>query len=384
MNQDIRDAILRIYDTVADQAIWSDVLDRLADRLNARGCLIFELGNDGLSAHHTSSWYEETALQEYLETHQKSELTDHEVFRRHSFSHDSVDIVPDSVLYDDIAEFTSRKNVRHVMRFGILHRAAALLNKDNPFVSRFSVQFRSDRNGISDSERAYLNQLLPHIAKALDLGRPASDVARQHSGILAALNKLTIGVCLLDPQGRLVVANDEFLRQQETYTVFDTLANGQLALRNDRDQQRFVALREDALNHGKFGARPRKEAIMTDNAGFLCIEIAPLNRSEEIGSQPFEGCILYSLDTSLPLHFHTQPLKQAYNLTEAELSLVEAIAEGLTNVQIAERRGRAVATVNAQVKSILSKTNCATRTQFVRLLSGFGADFTIGDSEKRY
>jgi DNA-binding CsgD family transcriptional regulator len=51
------------------------------------------------------------------------------------------------------------------------------------------------------------------------------------------------------------------------------------------------------------------------------------------------------------------------------------VAEGLTNAQIAERRDRSIATINTQVKSILSKTQCLTRAQFVRLVLGFGTNF---------
>ncbi len=381
MDDDIRQTVLGIYDTVADQSIWPSVLDRVAERLDARGCLIFELEEHALSAPLTSSWYRASALRDYMDTHRESELADHRIFLDRSLAHDSVDIIPDSVLYDDLSEFRSRANVRHVMQFGILHRAAALLNKDNPNVSRFSVQFRSDRDGITAEESAYLNRLLPHIAKALELGRPAQQLALEHRGLLAAMDRLSIGMCLLDPNGRMVQTNGEFRRQLATYRVFQTTPNGVLQLSAGDDHKRFETLRADALNHGRFGARPRKEAVSTDAGTFLCIEVSPLDRSEEIGSAPFGGCILYSTDTSLPVRCQTLPVKQAYGLTDAELSLAEAIAEGLTNVQIAERRDRSVATINVQVKSILSKTGCATRTQFVRLLMNFGMDYLTQPGE---
>jgi DNA-binding CsgD family transcriptional regulator len=39
-----------------------------------------------------------------------------------------------------------------------------------------------------------------------------------------------------------------------------------------------------------------------------------------------------------------------------------------------------VETVNAQIKSLLTKTQCANRTQLVRLLSGFSADYLRRDA----
>ena len=166
--------------------------------------------------------------------------------------------------------------------------------------------------------------------------------------------------------------NHEFRRQIEEFPVFSQSAAGRLEFSKPGDQKLFADLMADADNHGKFGARPRKEAISSGRSSFLCVELVPLTRSEDLGSGIFGGHVLYSIDTSRPMPCSIEPIRQAFGLTEAEAALIEAISQGLTNAQIAERRDRSVATVNVQVKSILSKTGCTTRTQLVRLLMGFG------------
>ncbi len=258
------------------------------------------------------------------------------------------------------------------MRFGILHRAAVLLNKDNTDIGRFAVQFGSDRGGITEEERAALNPLLPHVAKALDLGRPVRELKAHHSGLLAAVDHLSIGVCILDASGRLVEANGEFRRQIEETQVFRLTAGGVLALQDDGEQKRFRALLDHAENHGKFGARPRKEALSSPNGRHLCVEVAPLEHVSEFGTNAFDGHIIYSTDTSRPTRYNAALFGRIHALTQAEIALVDLLAEGLTNAQIAEVRDRSVATVNSQIKSILSKTGCATRTQLIRMLSSFG------------
>ena len=70
---------------------------------------------------------------------------------------------------------------------------------------------------------------------------------------------------------------------------------------------------------------------------------------------------------------------RVFGLTESEMLLTGMIAEGLTNRQIAERRYRSQETINAQVKSVLSKTQCSNRTQLVRLLSTYGMEFLRGE-----
>ena len=285
------------------------------------------------------------------------------------------------MLAPTVSDLKKLPNVQVLQKLGILHRAAGLLNKDNTTVSRFSVQLADTRGRLSTSERVHMAAILPHIAKALDLGRPAQQLAAEHRSMLAAMDRLTIGVCILDTKGRVVQTNEEFKRQQETYPVFHTTHAGSLGLKKSEDQRSFETLKDHVFNHGRFGARPRKEAIATDDLNFLCIELAPLDKSQEIGAKRFGGFILYSTDTSLPVHCNTLPLQRAYNLTEAELALVDMVAEGLTNAQIAERRNRSVATINAQVKSILSKTQCSTRTQFVRLMMTFGTNFVANTNK---
>ncbi len=379
MQTDTHDTILSIYDAVADDTLWPNVLQKLATRINAVGCIVFEwhttLDSRQLVAPLASANYDLAAIETYIEKCYEHEVRDQDIFESHSLAQDQIDLIEDDVLAPGIAGLKQLPNVQTLQKLGILHRAAGLLNKDNTAVSRFSVQLADKRGRLTPEERARLTAILPHIAKALDLGRPAKQLALEHQSMLAAMDRLTIGVCILDTGGRVVLENEEFKRQRNAYPVFLKTQNGVLRLRKPDDQKHFAALLENVFNHGKFGARPRKEAISTSESSFLCVEVAPLNKVLDITSKVFGGFIVYSTDTSLPIHCNALPMQRAYGLTDAEMNLVDLIAEGLTNSQISERRERSVPTINTQVKSILAKTHCATRTQFVRLMMSFGANF---------
>lgn len=379
MQTETHDTVLSIYDAAADDTLWPEVLYRLATQINAVGCIVFEWQTtpDGrlLAAPFASANYEMAAIEKYIEKCFEYEIQDQDIFEVHSLAQDQIDLIEDDVLAPSIADLKQLPNVQTLQKLGILHRAAGLLNKDNTAVSRFSLQLADRRGRLTPGEHAHLATILPHIAKALDLGRPAKQLALEHQSMLAAMDRLTIGVCILDAGGRVVLENEEFKRQQDTYPVFLKAQNGVLRLRRSEDQKHFAALMDNVFNHGKFGARPRKEAISTSESGFLCVEVSPLNKMLDITSKTLGGFIVYSTDTSLPIHCNSLPMQRAYGLTDAEMKLVDLIAEGLTNSQISERRERSVPTINTQVKSILAKTNCATRTQFVRLMMSFGANF---------
>lgn len=383
MPADLRDLTLEIYDSVANPENWAPVLDQLVDRIGAQGSIVFEwsagAGDMRLAAPLHSGFYSQDMLGTYLSKCQHLEAQDQEIIRECTQDHDSIELLDDSLLAPSVEALKQQEHVQKLLRLGIFHRAAGILNKDNRWISLFSVQLNAARPPLNEHERHFLSELLPHLAKALDLSIPMRELQNRYQGVLSAIDKLNLGICVLDSRGQVVVRNQEFRRQQEVYRTFRIDAKGQLRIADAIGQKCLETLMSGLEQHGKFGARPRKESIIGHLLDPLCIELSPLHRFEEIGSKIFDGFLLCSTDTALPTSCDTKRVQQAFGLTAAETSLVAAIGQGLTNPEIADRRGRAVATINAQTKSILAKSNCANRTQFLRMIMRFGASFLARD-----
>ncbi len=66
-------------------------------------------------------------------------------------------------------------------------------------------------------------------------------------------------------------------------------------------------------------------------------------------------------------HGFTEMLREAFDLTKAEVDVTRALAEGHALSDIAEQRSRSIETIRAQVKSILSKTETRSQAELVRL-----------------
>ena len=60
-------------------------------------------------------------------------------------------------------------------------------------------------------------------------------------------------------------------------------------------------------------------------------------------------------------------LRSAFEFTEAETDVVRGLAEGRSLVEIAERRGRSLATLRTQLKSVMAKTETRSQAELVRL-----------------
>ncbi|MFK8033880.1 MAG: helix-turn-helix transcriptional regulator [Hyphomicrobiales bacterium] len=379
MTKKVQETILKIYDAAADDQLWPEVLQRVADEANAVGTLVLRHTGHGqhlkLSTPYVSSAVHKEIIDQYLDEFRIDESRDQLTLVRHTSDMDELNLLEDDILAPDIETLKTLPSVRRLQEGGLLHRAACLLNKDNTGAFRFAIQLEQSRGRLTPEEKAYLNTLLPHLAKALDLGQPAYQMASDNLGLLGAIDRLNIGICILDPAGRVVTKNTEFDRQLDQHRVFSITEDGKFNFKTPVHQKHWQYLQTSPFNHGNFGARPRKEAIPTGANGYLCIEFVPLDRSAEMGTARFQGVVLYSEDTSRPRQLQIDAIKVAHGLTATEADLISAISDGLTNTQIADQRGRSVTTIASQVKSILAKTNCSTRTQLVRLMMSFGTDF---------
>ncbi len=66
----------------------------------------------------------------------------------------------------------------------------------------------------------------------------------------------------------------------------------------------------------------------------------------------------------------TNTLRSAFDLTSAEVDVVRLVTTGLAAKEIARDRGRSLATVRTQMKSILAKTETRSQSELVRLTLG--------------
>lgn len=374
--------LVDIYDVVVDPEKWPAILDRVARAVDARGCILFGIETDGdagtdLIAPFMSTNYDPDLVRAYIEAFREYELEDQRIFARHSVLGDNVDIIGDDVLASSPEELAKRPNARAMAEFGIAHRAGALLSKDQPARDRFSVQFSQRQGRLRPENKKVLQQILPHLAKACELARPIRQLDLQRSLLADALDLLTVGVCLIRADGAVIAHNREFERQLQECRLFRIAPNGRLEPTNARDRGWFSEMTLGVASHGRFGAKPRKEAMAAAavDGPQLAVEVIPLNSELAIGSPNVDGFMVCSLDTTLGIEMDTELIAQILGLSKSETQLVELLADGLTNRQIAEKRDRSIETVNTQVKGLLSKTDCANRTQLIRRAASIGAHF---------
>lgn len=376
--KDFRALLLDVYQTVSDPQMWPDVLDRITESVSGRGAIVFEWDLSGservLHAPLMTSGYERDLFDSYLARNYKWEAADQDIYERQLLSSDHVELIAEDILYDEESDYLARPHVLELREYGVRYRTGSLLDKDNPYRSRFSLQLSERRGPLSDEDQAFVVDLLPHVAKALDISRPVHGFGFERAALMAVIDRLEVGVCVLDHLGRIVLKNTEFERQRQAYKAFSMDRSGRLTLGDDASRKKFKDLLSGPQKHGLFGARPRKEAVMIETdevSGALCVEMVPLHRSEFFGSDPLNGAFLISRDTTRPIRVDLDLIRDANGLTKAETEIVALLCDGLTNREIAERRSTSRSTVDYQVHQILGRCRVANRTQLVRQMCSF-------------
>lgn len=391
----VNELIRRIYDTTLNPEQWTDVLSEFADRIGALGIIISEIEGIGDSRRivtpYLSRRYDPEQIQKYLKRNIHFEFMDQARYETLSRASDTIDLIDQRTLAGSrLDEFLARPNVQKMRANGIRERAGGLLDKDNTLRSRFSIHFGDNSPGLTDEIHAMLAELLPHVAKAIEVGRGMRQSRALNTKVLATMDRQRMGICILDRFGRVELANAEFKRQIQDYPAYSVDQDQVLKFHESFNSKRLSGLLSDIGQHGKHGARPRKEALILDSAsdvlesadiGVLCIEVAPIHRVEEFGNSIFDGAIVYSLDTTRPIPFDPTVMSERFSLSKAETDLLELVAQGMSNPEIAEQRCRAVDTINAQVKALLNKTGAKNRTHLVRLMACFGTDYLFPAEE---
>ncbi len=374
MEADDIDLIARIYDAALEPQAWPALLARIAYKIGAAGAFLFEVQREDDSEHVVtrmfSENYDPVVVRDFLSRFNHLELRDQGRFAELSAMTDPVELVSDIYIHNSVAMLLEQENTRFMMRHGLKHRAGALLNKDFLTVDRFALQFGVDHGPITDAEKRKAMVFLPHVAKSIGLSRPLEERLRLQDAFEALLGAAGQGIAILDHRGHVIYKNAELDRVLDVHPVFRLTAGKTLEVNDAGQSGRYQAMLADDGAHGRFGARARKEALVVNlqkPGTALFIEICPAETNAAMGRLG-RGCrLLTVLDTSRPLTVNLDRICSFFALSKAEASVLELIAAGHSNQEIADLRHRSLDTVKSQIRSLMQKTNSTSRTELVQM-----------------
>jgi DNA-binding CsgD family transcriptional regulator len=226
--------------------------------------------------------------------------------------------------------------------------------------------WRSSRQRLDPEHHELLVMLVPHLQNALQMRRALGLAEARTRNAEAMLDASETASILLDGAGRILHMNQaaqQIALAADGFAVdIDRIVPTDSALRAEFGALLTACAAADLGHPGGALALPR-----STGARPLQILIAPLRIAGNGGSAV--RVLLLATDPDHAIVFPDNVLRQIYGLTPAEIEIANALLTGLSLEEIARLRHVSGATVRAQMKRLLAKTQTSRQADLVRLLS---------------
>lgn len=246
----------------------------------------------------------------------------------------------------------------------------AIVHADREIFVAASVQRALRPPGFDVEEQRRFAALIPHLARAAEIGHELGAAAAARRAFSAALDRLPRGVLLVDARLAVRFANRY---AEEVLAAGDGLRVEQGALVAARPEttaalRRLVAgaaapqAREPRAAGGYLAlARPSLARPLELMVSPLTPELAPVAAGRAVAA-------LFLVDPERRVELPLEALRQLYGLTPAEARLAALVGEGLGLPEVAARLGVCRETAKSNLRAVFAKTGTRRQAELVRLL----------------
>lgn len=352
---------------------WPSVIDRCVEEVGAKTAALLSLdavGGTNYRINVISALYRNELTEADIK-YWVTELSQYdEIGHRYGMTLPAQTVFRDLDVNPDVKNLDSQPDYVFLLnKVGVRRKLAARLLDNNRYITTLGFQFSSEIDNVPDSAHRSMINLVPHVAKAVEMGILYERLQSTYSMVLSALDYVGLGLCIVDAKGRAIVVNKEAER------IFDAGLGVHLAGRKIIQCSDGVASKalKEAIAHVLLAQGKRStaaERIISIRHGVhdnpVLIEVSPLpDRLDEINVNE-ECALIQMIDINCQRHCSTFAFSHAYKLTAAEAEVSSLITEGMTNADIADARNTSIETVKSQIKSILRKARVSSRIELIR------------------
>jgi DNA-binding CsgD family transcriptional regulator len=216
-----------------------------------------------------------------------------------------------------------------------------------------------------------MRRLLPHFARAAQIHQRLGDVVTQRDALETGLDRLSIGVVLTDPTGRISFSNRAAEGLLRAGTALRIDQRGLLCASQPGETaklRQLIASASIVLDDPRL--EPGGGLTLTDSAGGdqLAVLVAPVSRNRPLLSLTAPKAAIF-IAAPTPANQLSQPeLRRLYGLTLTEARIAGELAAGLSLKAIATRLDVSYETIRNHLKKIFLKTRTNRQSELVRLL----------------
>ena len=353
-----------IYSVPGSEESWPATLGQIARLVGGEGSAYMLINKEdealvGYQSGHTEEVerrYKAGGFLQDIRVHYLYRLVPGEVFREFEY-------VPDRAAYD------ANEWVQYQLKtLGYYWTMAAHISTHGLWSDYISVNRLQSRGPHTDKEKADLRALLPHLARAAELHRTVTRLQNRYGAVLSVLDKLLVGLVILDANGRLVVANATARASCEGSGALRL--DGRLrVVQPDRDAELKALVERTGMTanarHQSDGGLLVVEKRSRD--GSLLLEVMPIRDDGLPDGENIKGTAVFIIDPASPFKVSAVGLAKIFALTPTEQAIADSLLNGTEVRQIAEERGNSVETVRSHLKNIFSKTGSSSQLELLRL-----------------
>lgn len=226
-----------------------------------------------------------------------------------------------------------------------------------------------------EADLDWVQRLVVHLAKALSLMFHLRDLSFRAAASTAALERLAVGVVLLDREGCIQFSN--YAARRLFCRASHVVLHGVLGERGSvlalhpafaRQARDFQVVIQDVLRPGAESLRSM-QLIDETGAAVCVVHAAPLcDASKLLGLGPRSGGVVFLYDLEEAASIPVARLIRLYGLTPMEAGLAVEAVRGGSSKSLAGRLGISVNTVNTHLRRIFEKTATHRRADLLKLL----------------
>jgi DNA-binding NarL/FixJ family response regulator len=360
-----------IYASAVDTGLWTEAIDQCVHHVGSTSGVIISVETDG------SLFYNLNVLSDFFRDESKQDdirrwLTE--------FSEYDADGVVRSAAWPVFSPCTdlelwpepgleTRPDILFLKeQFGLHRRLAARLSDNPRFVQAIAFQYETGVDTVPQSHVSLVESVCPHVAKSLEMGLIFRQLKSRYDAVLAALDKVEIGICILQPDGAVVSKNSEAERIFSESSLI-SLKNHRTIKLPSSELDALLSSYVKASSLGRSTEAVAEQMItVKDKTGerSIIVEVSPLrDHYQEIDSNS-DFVFLQIIDTDSNQRCSIERFASVYRLTRAESSITSLATDGLNSREIADVRGTTVDTVRGQLKSIMRKANVNNRIELIR------------------
>lgn len=361
-------ALLAIYDTVTQPDRWKSTLDTVARSIGAigGGLYVRRFGDRPYDFLSMSSTYDRVGMEEYMAKYAHLEAPQWQYLGRQPplrLVLDDQAGVPREIL-DARADYVVNRE-----QAGVQRRVAFRMNDIPAWYDAAIFGFGLEHDDIPRASLQALRPLLPHLAKAVEVGRSFTLLRARYRAALAVLDHILVGIAIALPSGEFIVHNAEAARILDAADGVALGRNRRLLLANPGQQEAVeAAIRLAGRTLGGEAGRAATLARLPRRSGShpYLLEVTPLADTGGELDRSLAGALVMLVD---PDHVPPDSIRRAatvYDLTPAESGVLELLIGGSSGPEITERRGTAPETVKSQIAAVMAKTGARNRGDLIR------------------